>query len=373
MKKLIYEAYCNEIANDKYGKTLVKTTRKYSNFFYFKNYKILNLNNKNYLIFFICSMIYIYVWLVSIFYFTIQFFISGFIFKKNMGKLKNVAFIDGDKSLYDIGLIKNKNLHYVKKDFFDISAYLSLYEKYSAYKNTIKVVFFIYKSKKKISKIEYNSLKLHIYDLYIISIYYEFIKSKKINFFINSHYERWGYIASKIKNIDLNVIQHGFLANEINFPFKFGNINTLYIYDNKFIGLFQKYYSNIESIKYIKPNIKLVDVRHDDKYITVFIASSMLSVDMEKSIIEWLLSKYQYRIYIKLHPSYNYQDKFAQLEGGVNFIDYFPKVDIMMCYNSFLGYEYKALGEKVIWMQEYEDNLEQLYLELEKYVWHNRI
>ena len=37
----------------------------------------------------------------------------------------------------------------------------------------------------------------------------------------------------------------------------------------------------------------------------------------------------------------------------------------MISYNSFLGYEYKALGENVFWLKDYEDNLNELYKKME--------
>ncbi len=365
MEKIIYEAYLNEIANDKFGKTLTNKTLKYNEQFYFKNYKISNLDNKKYFLFFITSKIYIYLWLISIFYFTFQFFISIFIRKKIKNKYENIAFIDSKKSFYDINLVKNNNIQYLKKGLFHFSSFLSIYDKITAYIITYKTIYKIFKSKNKISKIEYDSLKLHIYDLYLLSLFCVIIKRKKINFYTNSHYCRWVYIASKSLNIKLFLIQHGIVKKQISFPFKFGTVACLYVYEDCFLECFNYYYSCIQRYKIIRPKLKLKEIRNKNFY-TVFIASSMVSVDLEKEIIDWLISNNKYKVYIKLHPAYNYKEKFIDYKDEIKFIDYFPKVNFVLTYNSTLGYEYELLGEKVIWISDYENDLNNLYKELGK-------
>lgn len=363
MERIIYEAYCNELANDKFGITLTDKRSKYNNNFYFKNYKITNLSDKKFYFFYTLSIFYKKIWLISIIYFTFQFIVSIFILKKDSKILKNIAFIDGQKSFYDISLIKVNNLEYLKKSFFSFSVYLSFYDKFLAYLMVLKVIYIITK-RKKISGIEYHSLKFHIYDLYLLSLFSLILKDKEIVFYTNSHYDRWIYIASKLNNISLNIIQHGFLTKDIDFPFKFGIIEVLYVYDKEFVVLFRYHYTTIKIVKFIKPNLELKQI-NSIGYKSIFIASSMISINLEKDIINWLLLKNKYKIYIKLHPAYNYRDKFAEYGNNIEFIDYFPKVDCMVSYNSFLGYEYKALGENVLWINNYKDNLNNLYKELE--------
>ncbi|MDD2509033.1 MAG: hypothetical protein PHS78_08345 [Aliarcobacter skirrowii] len=365
LKKIIYEAYCNEIANDKFGSKLSNKNNLYNDILYFKNYKVTNLSKKNFYVFLLMTKIHKKLWLLSILYFTIQFIISIFIFKKINKNFKNVAFINANKSLYDISLININNVEYLNKNFYNFSCYSSFYDKMIAYILVYKVIFLIIKNKNSLSNIEYNSLKFHIYDLYLLCLFSLILKSKEINFYTNSHYDRWVYITSKFKNINLHIIQHGFLTKEINFPFKFGNISILHIYDKKFIDLFKFHFSSIKTVNYIKPGFKLKQTNTNTANKSIFIASSMISINLEKDIINWLLSKNRYKIYIKLHPAYNYRNEFIEYENKIEFIDYFPKVDYMISYNSFLGYEYKALGEKVLWIKNYENKLNDLYKELE--------
>lgn len=359
MERIIYEAYCNELANDKFGVTLTNKRSKYNNDFYFKNYKITNLSNKKFYFFYTLSTFYKKIWLISIIYFTFQFIVSIFILKKDSKIFKNIAFIDGQKSFYDISLIKISNLVYLKKSFTSFSSYLSFYDKILAYLTVYKVIYFIIKKRNSLLRIEYNSLKLQIYDLYLVCLFILILKNKKINFYTNSHYDRWVYIVSKLENINLNVVQHGFLTKEIIFPFKFERIEILYVYDKEFIDLFKYHFRTIKTFDYIKPNLKLKHTNNNSE--SIFIASSMISINLEKDLIRWLLLKNKYKIYIKLHPAYNYRNEFYEYKDKIEFIDYFPKVNWMISYNSFLGYEYKALGENVLWLKDYENNLDILY------------
>ncbi len=364
MKKIIYEGYCNEIANDKFGATLSKKNINYNDSFYFKNYKITNLSNKKFYFFYLLSRLYTRFWLISILYFTGQFVYSIFLLKKNNKILRNIAFIDSEKSFYDINLIKISNLEYLKKSFTSFSSYLSFYDKILAYLAVYKVIYFIIKKRNSLLRIEYNSLKLHVYDLYLVCLFILILKNKKINFYTNSHYDRWVYIVSKLENVNLNIVQHGFLTKDIDFPFKFGIIDVLYVYDKEFIILFKYHYTAIKIVKFIKPNLELKQI-HSTGYKSIFIASSMISINLEKDFIGLLLLKNKYKIYLKLHPAYNYRNEFYEYKDKIEFVDCFPKVNFMISYNSFLGYEYKALGENVFWLKDYEDNLNELYKKME--------
>lgn len=366
MKKIIYEAYLNEIANDQFGILISNKKRsKYNNSFYFKNYKITNFNTKKYLLFFSLSNFYKYIWLISTIYFTSQFFISMFFqYKKRNRLFESIIFIDSKKSIYDIGLVTKDNALYLKKNLYSFSCCLSIYDKFKAYTTVYKVLLTILSAKKKLSKIEYNSLKLHIYDLYLLSLFSFILKRRSRVFYTNSHYDRWCYVASKLKNIKLRIVQHGFLTKEILFPFKFGEVNYLYIYENSFVDFFKYHYTKIHNTAIIKPNLELETIQNDFKH-TVFIISSMISVELEKKIIDWLLRNTKYKVFVKLHPAYSYKETFSEYENQIEFIHYLVKADFIVTYNSFLGYEYNAMGEKVIWIEKYKNNLNDLYKELE--------
>jgi hypothetical protein len=254
----------------------------------------------------------------------------------------------------------------IKNDLASLSEVLSVKDKLTALRISFAVVFFIFSRRKSLDKLTYNSLKLHINDLYTVALYTvlcaEFDRDG-VTFFTNTHYERWAYIVSKNKLSRLITVQHGFYDPSIKFPFKYGKIDILHVYEACFFEMFAKHYSEICEWITVKPMIKLV--QPEVKGTVIFLASSMLSVEFE---IEFIRKVSEVRpnvvILLKLHPAYNYSYYFNDIADRITFIDYFPKADCMVTYNSFLGYKYVALGQQVYWLSQYLDDIDRLISEI---------
>jgi len=368
MTKLLYEAYCNEIENDNSSLDLSRnSTRRYNKRFLYKNYKVNGLKEIYYFIFYSLVSVYVKIWLVSLIYYLIQFIISIILIKKYKIKNSNLGFVDSSKAIYDIDLVKEKkDIHLIHYKYHFLCCCTRVRDKYKAFLMTIKTCFFIISIKKDLSSSEYDSLKLHICDMYKLALFYQFVQNfdeENTTFYADSHYERGVYIISNTKKAKFYLIQHGFIRDDIKFKYKFGHIDMLYIYDKIFLTKFEQYYNKIKSYKLIKPNIKLRMIEKNNK-VNIFIVSSMNSINYELNLIEKLLKNRSFEIFVKLHPLYNYKDKFYKYFNDITFVEDFIMCDYLITYNSFLGYEYKALNQKVIWLKNYENNIDELIKKL---------
>uniref|UniRef100_UPI0037C1995E hypothetical protein n=1 Tax=Caedibacter taeniospiralis TaxID=28907 RepID=UPI0037C1995E len=258
----------------------------------------------------------------------------------------------------------------------NLASYCTLKDKCSALSLAFSVIYGVQSSKKERTKLVFSSLKLHLNDVYKIAMYTVLIvklKSCRINVLLNSHYERWTYLASQIAGEKLVLVQHGRLKEGITFVHKLGIINRLYCYNDKSYKAYLNYYSIIRDYQYIKPKLTLTHIGDSSKK-NIFIASSIVAVDKEIAFIKGLLALSRKLInivvYVKLHPLYDYAHQYDEVSDRVVFLDKnsYPYADYMVTYNSALGDEYLALEQRVLFLEEYESIEEAVELVLKSLI-----
>ncbi|WP_157351602.1 hypothetical protein [Aliarcobacter butzleri] len=364
MKNEIIKAYLNEIEIDKKAISMVSTDYKeYYNNYLFKVLKVTKMNDKKFKIFNLLVKIYTKIWFVLFILITFQYLKTFFIKKEKFNlKKKNIGIIVGLKSKSDIEKTGLKDILYIDIRVNDIYRYLTHKDLYLIFLYSIKNIYFVKNNKILFEPLIYNSLKLHMNDIMKLEAYKFFLKKHDIqsnNIIIHDHYDRWAYISSvTIKLSKLHIVQHGFIDNSILFNYKQGKVDVLYLYDNKFYPIFMQYFSEIISTKKVSTNIALTDLKTNKKI--VFIASSLPYINIELDCIRLLIDIQEIELVVKIHPSYDYKNKFNKYVKQITFVDknIFPDADITITYNSFLGYEYKLLGKEVYWLEEYESKLD---------------
>jgi len=203
-----------------------------------------------------------------------------------------------------------------------------------------------------------SSLLFHMYDLVLLAAFYLVILKKdkpKNRLYFDQHVQRWPFLISHaVKKGSSRLVQHGFFDGDINFGNKFSRIDHLYLLADDFLKEFSKVYS-YNKVSFVKANLPIkpfFSKKEGEKLI--FLASSMPFYAIELEVILKLLSLEKVHILLKLHPRFNYAEKFEVLRDNPRVIflrgvDY-PECDLLVCYNSFLGFEYKSLGMDVLFM-----------------------
>ncbi|WP_440682504.1 hypothetical protein [Cysteiniphilum halobium] len=365
LKNKIIESYYNEISCDKdVAEYLNLHKKRYPERFLFKIGKVVNLSKLKYKLFFLCCILYEKIWWLLYVYIIGRFVMSSFIRSCSNGVLENarVGFTESEKTSYDFSLTGVTSITEVPLTYKGLSEFCSFKDKSRALLLALRVVYQVQVSRKKKSKLVFSSFKLHLNDVYKVSMYtvlLEKLKSHSMSILLNSHYERWTYLASQIAGEKLTLVQHGRLKEGIAFDYKLGIVNQLYCYSSKSYEAYLSYYSKIQSYQYIKPQLKLEHIGDRSKKI-IFMASSVVAVNKELAFIKELLAESRSLdivVYVKLHPLYDYAHQYEEFASDVVFIDkkIYPYADYMITYNSSLGDEYLALGQKVLFLEEYKD------------------
>ncbi|GEM_PF-2413754 len=172
--------------------------------------------------------------------------------------------------------------------------------------------------------------------------------------------QRWDYIATKLTD-RCSIIQHAYIHGDIEFANPFGTVDCLYVFDIEFETVFARYYK-FSTSAIIRPKLDLQQVGEGKK--VLFLASSAPYLQFEIEFIRRLKSDLDYFVVVKLHPRHVYEssvNRLVALADKVLDSSCFPDCECMVSYDSFLGYEYKALGKNVIFLKD-EGSVE-LFLE----------
>ena len=157
--------------------------------------------------------------------------------------------------------------------------------------------------------------------------------------------KKWVKIRQKQQYIVL--IQHGILPDTLHLHYKLKNINEIYYYNEKSKAIFKEIF-DCKDVKFKKfvLSLNLSDIKSDKK--TILIIGQPHSIDMEINIAKSLIDDYE--LYIKPHPLYS-NKKYKSIKGVKIITDrnFYPRVDLALCYESTLGLEYEASGINVIW------------------------
>jgi len=215
------------------------------------------------------------------------------------------------------------------------------------------VVFFVL-TKRYSSDVRFRDILLHLRDLIPICCFSVFISQLEVHGkrpMTDSNLQRWDFIISHLSTRG-SLIQHAFIHSDIKFEVPFGRLGKLYVFDPVFVEAFAQYFS-IEQVGKVSPKINMTPCRSSKP--TLFLASSKPYLDIELDFLRFVRSHFDYYVLVKLHPKHIYGDSAgAILELADEVVDKteFPDSDYMASYDSFLGYEYKSLGKKVLFLKE---------------------
>lgn len=163
--------------------------------------------------------------------------------------------------------------------------------------------------------------------------------------------QRWGYVASHFSK-NCSVIQHAYIHEDLKFCYSFGAVDCLYLFDVSFKRTFSMYYE-VDKIDFIKPKINFDDMGSTKN--VLFLASSAPFLDAEVEFLEHVKLNCDFFIVVKLHPKHVYERSVVRLTSLADRIvtsSVFPDCCYQVSYDSFLGYEYKALGKNVLFLKD---------------------
>lgn len=163
-----------------------------------------------------------------------------------------------------------------------------------------------------------------------------------------NHYDRWAVMFDSIysgKNIVL--LQHGTLPDSLDLTYKLKNLKYIYTIDQHSVILFKRMFCCVKTrFKMLDISLVLSDVKSEKR--SVLIIGQPHSVAVEVEIAMELSGRYD--VFIKPHPLYD-DTEYRKLKQVtiVSDREFYPKVDVALCYESTLGVEYQASGVPVVW------------------------
>ncbi|MCE4217585.1 hypothetical protein GD586_08995 [Pseudarcicella sp. GAP-15] len=288
--------------------------------------------------------------------------------------------------LYPVGLIfitsKSKNLIVSSTSYKDLMrdaiTQINLSERDFIYASTLNLIrsvsnfrlacyfFFI---------IRFTAyITLHSNQRFVYFLYYkDLLKLYLLSVFImdnpdtvvitEDHYQRYAYLLSNLEFFKFVIVQHGFIDNSIEFPFKFGKVDCLLLRDFQFLDSFKNYYQ-ICSHSLLLRNLKSLFSQIDYKAFC-FLASSSPFIDLEIKFAQILKSKYKIMLIVKKHPRHIYSREklktlltFADVEWNDDYL--FPKTTLFVSHSSFLEFDYKSVGAHTFKLSNYT-NVEKLF------------
>jgi len=163
-----------------------------------------------------------------------------------------------------------------------------------------------------------------------------------------NHYDRWAVMFDRLY-ADKNVVlmQHGILPEALNLSYKLKNLSQVFAYNEQSEKIFKNMFECKKTrFERLDISLPLVDVNTKKK--TILIIGQPHSLGSEVDIVESLNDKFKF--FVKPHPLYDSSD-YKKLSNVTLIEDrnFYPKVDVALCYESTLGLEYEASGVKVIW------------------------
>lgn len=193
-----------------------------------------------------------------------------------------------------------------------------------------------------------TDLLLHARDAFAMLMLAEYARVNPDAIFITeSHYQRWAFILSH-RAKRLWIVQHGYLYDDIDFPYPYGRVTCLICRDPLFGPKFETYYA-VDTMTTLPSGLVLNTGDTGDS--AVFLASSSVSIDAELALIAALKQRSKAPVIVKLHPHHNYDNrvnKLTSLADKVVTAEEFPDCRVLVTFNSFIEFEYRALGKKTV-------------------------
>lgn len=172
-----------------------------------------------------------------------------------------------------------------------------------------------------------------------------------------NHYDRWAIMFDSLEAESKNLIQHGLIIDGFSPPTKQVNTSCLFCYEERQKELFFKLVIEGDTCKvsYLKTTLHYTISPPSNRFSVLMVSCHPISFEREKKLMPMLPK--EITLYIKPHPLFPSKD-YNEINNIENVYliddpDDFPNVDLVISYNSTLGFNYEVSGKKVIY---YEDN-----------------
>ncbi|GAA6133770.1 hypothetical protein NBRC116188_05590 [Oceaniserpentilla sp. 4NH20-0058] len=290
--------------------------------------------------------------------------------KHNVNKNQVFAFHSNDHGKSHLlieGALKDVDMHMSTSRStasLSVDQTLSLVEKVKAYFLTIAFLVSCLLFPRKLSR---GVMLVNSVDAYTLICFYKSLMKlggSNAKLIMTNHYDRWVYVASQqrlLNGLELSIVQHGFLNQYYKLPNICGTLSNLYIMDQKFKPQFERYFSAIANTKVFKSQLDFVELT---KGRSILLISSGQTIDEEQEVLKKLSSLVSDDVLLiyKRHPLYKYPQ--IKLKNLVFFEEPkgVPLADVVICGESFLGYEYASNGMVVSPLKEYEEVINRLKL-----------
>jgi hypothetical protein len=172
-----------------------------------------------------------------------------------------------------------------------------------------------------------------------------------------NHYDRWAILFSDFNCTKKVFIQHGLLNKDTNPPNLISKVNYGYlIHENQKKFIVDSVIKSDFNFETLKPSLILSEKGINDKFNVLIVGHATLHLENEYNLVR-NLDKSKINLFLKPHPILTFEsyiiwkDKhsYTLIEDPT----FFPKVDLVISYESTLGLEYSQLGIDVIYYQEY--------------------
>lgn len=172
-----------------------------------------------------------------------------------------------------------------------------------------------------------------------------------------NHFDRWALLFNHYNCKKKVLIQHGILNEFTNPPNLIDKINYAYLIHKNQKDLFTKsVIKNNFNFETLNPNLVLTNLANSEKLNVLIIGNIGLYIDYEYALIS-KLEKSEVNLFLKPHPvltNENYlkwkeKYSFTLIEDST----FFPKVDLVVSYESTLGLEYSQLKIDVLYYKKY--------------------
>lgn len=301
--------------------------------------------------------------IISPVYFFIQMVMAVFARRKNYlsnkTPSKKVVLVANGRVRY---LIKKLNVHTQVKyininqpntdDEYQIEEFLKLKDYLYAYLHAVFSVAYI------LCKLGNKKDILHVYVAYPWFLVYIALLNNKDTIdtvYFANHYDRWAVMFDRIfLDKEVVLLQHGVLSESLKLSYKLKHLNKIFVFDESSKVLFKKIFE-CSKVLFEKMDISLPLTEVSSNKNTVLMIGQPHSMSFEIDIIQRFVDKYD--VIIKPHPLFdNSEYKKIKHVTVIDDINFYPMVDVVLCYESTLGYEYEASGIQVIWFKEMSMN-----------------
>lgn len=311
-------------------------------------------------------------WLLGLMY-TFWLFIKT-VFKVSLVKRKEVpkkAMLLFSERLIDMALnISEHNLlpkdwitpvNYKKsKEFTDRYGknVTSIYE-LCFFRTCFKSLIYAIKAPRHVKKIQTESyhgiFSYAAFDWYLT--YFTLIENEFTEVCFSNHYDRWAVLFDNLSCSSIVILQHGILNDRICPPIKLKNITLVYCYNAVQSVFFKE--RIIDSYKcsyrFFESYIKLVPLQNTEKLTLLLISCMSITFDYEMELFKALKNS-KLDIYLKTHPTIPFKPYIKPASDyNIKLITdkgIFPKVDLVISYQSTLAFEYELLGVQVLYYEQ---------------------